>query len=194
MKKTSELAYGLELSEETLDKAVDLVEEHRDLFKKNRVQHLPAAAIHVASRLQDEPRSIKMIYDQMEDQDQVLPSNNAPDEREVRKAVKKLRKQYNLNPVRSKQYLDFIASQLTRVKPEDEAVERAEKYCETVEKTSGLSRSKVAIAGTCLKQAVEETREDTSVTHAELSEITGMHIATFKNNLKHFRENELLDT
>jgi hypothetical protein len=64
----------------------------------------------------------------------------------------------------------------------------AERYCDTAEEYNGLSRSKVAIAGACLKQAVEETREDTTVTHTQLADITGMNEKTFEDNLAAIRE------
>ncbi|MFB1064831.1 hypothetical protein [Natrinema sp. H-ect4] len=194
LKKVYEIGHGLDLSEDALDKAVDLVEAYRDQFKVYE-QYLPAAAVHVASRLNDEPRTQKMIVAYLEAQDNLFTADKDEDiSRYVREDVKKLRKQegIDLSLVRSTEYLDYIVRQLENVEASDDVVETAEKYCEAVEKYNGLSRSKVAIAGSCLKAAVEEIGREHSVTTAQLADVTGMNRKTFENNLKHFRENEIL--
>lgn len=194
LKKVYEIGHGMDLSERTLDKAVDLVESYRDQFKVYE-QYLPAAAVHVASRLNDEPRTQKMIVAYLEAQDNLFTADKDEDiGRYVREDVKKLRKQegIDLSLVRSTEYLDYIVSQLEHVTASDDLVGTAEKYCEAVEKYDGLSRSKVAIAGSCLKAAVEETGGDHSITTAQLAQVTGMNPKTFENNLKHFRENDIL--
>ena len=111
----------------------------------------------------------------------------------VRRSVKKLRNQpgIDLSFIRSSEYLDYIASQIRHIDIEEETIQTAENYCRNVETTSGVARSKVAIAGTCLKKAVEENHEGQELTPAQLEEITGMKDVTFRNNTRFFNNKDL---
>jgi len=188
-----DISQGLDLSEDVLQRAVQILEEYRDHFKSEE-KHLSAAAIHIASRLENEPRTQKMIVDYLERQNHLFSSDDGQLQRGVRENVKKLRKlpDINLSLVRSKQYLDYIVSQLEHVDVSNDVVETAEQYCETIEKRSGVARSKVAIAGTCLKTATEEHSEHQPVSHAQLASVTAMNRKTFENNLEYFRQNNIL--
>lgn len=189
-----DISQALDLSDDVLQQAIQILEEYRDQFKSNE-EYLPPAAIHIASRLEDEPRTQKMIVDYLEQQRDLFSCDGGQLQRGVRENVKKLRKlpDINLSLVRSKQYLDYIVSQLQHVDVSNEVFKTAEQYCETIEKRSGVARSKVAIAGTCLKKAIEESSEHRSVTHAQLASATAMNRSTFQNNLEYFRENNLLE-
>jgi len=184
-----DICLALELSEEILKQAIELLEEYRGHFKPND-QHLPPAAIHVASRIKGQPRTQKMIVDYLRNEDHLFSSSADNLERRIRENVKKLRKMPDIDVpvVRSKDYLEYISSQL-HFDPSKRVLEAAKAYCIVVESRPGMSRSKAAVAGACLKAAVEDTGRKHTVTHDELAQVTGMNEKTFKDNLIDIREN-----
>jgi transcription initiation factor TFIIIB Brf1 subunit/transcription initiation factor TFIIB len=192
-KQIQDLVQGLNLGEEVLEKAIELMDEHRSSFRDHD-EHLPPAVVHVASRLVGEPRTQKVIADYIENRDHLLGFDDRHLRERMRENVKKLRKMddVQMSIVRSKQHLDFIASQLQNVEFSEEVLQTAENYCENVDSSYGVSRSKAAIAGCCLKQAFEEHTENRQLTHTQLAEVTSMNQKTFENNMKYLLENDLL--
>lgn len=194
LSKLSKLGAGLEVSEETLDKAAELIDEYRDQLEVEE-DHLPPASLHIASRINDEPRTQKMILSELLADRHILNQRTAQYtekdlRRQVKRTVKKLREHIDaeLSFVRSHEHLPYLVSQIDEIEENDEVVELAEEYCRTIQRQGGLSRSKVAIAGACLEAAVEETDVDYTLTHTQLAEITGMNRTTFENNLAAVQE------
>lgn len=194
LKEVHEICHGLEMSEDVLDKASELLDEYRDDFKVNG-DYFPAAAVHIASRIEEEPRTQKMITEYLKSRDNIFDSTDDRLEEKVREAVKKLKKKdevhEELELVKSKEYLPYIISQLP-IEVKSSVAKRAKAYCDVVETRPGVARSKAAIAGACLKQAMEENGDDRIVTHTQLAKITGMNKKTFENNLNYLRENHVL--
>jgi transcription initiation factor TFIIIB Brf1 subunit/transcription initiation factor TFIIB len=194
LEKVHDIGHELELSNEVLDKASELLDEYRDDFKIYG-DYIPAATVHIASRLEDEPRTQKMITDYLESRNNLFSSTDDRLDEKIREAVKKLKKKdrifEQLDPVESKDYLPYILNKLQVEVSKDERV-KAEAYCDAVETRPGVARSKAAIAGACLKAAVEENSGNHSITNAQLAEVTGMNRNTFENNLDYLREEDVI--
>jgi len=194
LKKVHQIGHGLELGDEVLDKASELLDDYRDDFNVCG-DCFPAAAVHIASRLEDEPRTQKMITEQLRSRNNLFSSTDDRLEEKLREKVKKLKKKDDifeqLDPVKSKQHLRYIIGQL-QVEVSESVKGRAEAYCDVVESRPGVARSKAAIAGACLKAAMQENGGNPSVTHTQLAEITGMNKKTFENNLDYLREEDVL--
>ncbi len=131
-----------------------------------------------------------MILDYLRKEDHYFDSSPDNMKRRIRENVKKLRKMPDVDVpvIRSKDYLQYISSQL-HFDPGERVLKAAEAYCIVVESRPGMSRSKAAVAGACLKAAVEDTGRKQTVTHDELAQVTGMNEKTFKDNLSDIREN-----
>ena len=175
--------------------AEEIVEHHRSDFKVNE-EYLPAAAVHLASRIEEEPRTQKMILDYLEQGNELFTSQSDRRKRKINEVVKKLKKQMDLDLelVRSEEYLQYIVSKLDVVDVDEDVVEAAREYCQAVEEKKGVARSKVAIAGTCLKVALQERDGCDTVSNRDLADATAMNRNTFQNNLEYFREKDLLSS
>ena len=163
------------------------------MFKKQDENYLAPAVVHIASRLEDEPRTQKMIVDQVKSQNNLF--NQQDDiKRSIRSRVQKIRRNTDLelSLVRSEQYLEYIVSKINQNIPE-KVIEEAQQNCRMIEDTKGIGRSKVAIAGCSLKAALNQRLKDKTITPRQFQDVTAMHRNTFSNNVTYFEEQGLLN-
>lgn len=172
--------------------AVELLEDVAPEVKQHyQPKHMAAAAVHIAARLNDEPRTVKQLAADLEDMDTFhVDSSHVT---KTRRATKKLKEVHDLDPdpVLAEDYLPQLIHQLDL---SDEVEEVCRDLLDRIrEDYLGSGRSQIAVASAATYLATKKQNSLSTVDPGELAEVACREKKTIRDNARLFREKLGLD-
>lgn len=167
--------------------ARDLVADLPTEIKQHyRPKHMAAAAVHIAARRQDNPRTVKQLASHLEDLDGIhVDSTHLT---KTRRAAKKLKEVHDLHPdpVLAEDYLPVLAQQLDF---SDTIVEECRNLLARIrDEYLASGRSQIAVASAAAYLASQTSKNCQVLDPGELAEIACREKKTITSNASYFQQ------
>lgn len=175
--------FGLEIH----DQAVQLLEDVPPEVKQHYTpKHMAAAALHIAARSHDQPRTVKQLARDLEDLDGIHVDSTHLGK--TRRAVKKLKEVHDLDPdpVLAEDYLPQLIQQLD-LSADLEA--RCRDLLDRIrDRYLASGRSQIAVASAAAYLASQQESNVATLDPGELAEIACREKKTIRDNARLFQQ------